>query len=263
MYNCDMPKLTYTKNSIGEIAKRAEEGFILSEKEQETYQFITITSKQMLNVVAGLNEAIRSYAEFSKSVVGIIKETVEFQKKFAEQVKSILESFSIFDQINILVQIPKTTPNFESQIEPVRIFVQPNEPYGSSKSLSSLKRKHDLPLTAVRIQGKGFTLDGKYIKGMTRRSEVGQLFELMLRSDLKGKISDELIDEIKSSDSEELDYRARSYLIRDLKEILAGNKLVLNINRYRGIQQYHVKGLIKLIRKPKKVKKLVIKGKTN
>jgi len=98
---------------------------------------------------------------------------------------------------------------------------------------------------------------------MTRKSEVGQLFELMIRSDLKGKIPDELIDQIKSSNSDELAYRARSYVIRDLKVILAGNKLKLDMERYRALEKYHFKGLTKYIRKPRRTKKIVMKSKTN
>lgn len=259
-----MPKLTYTKDSIGAIAKRAEEGFVLTKKEQEAYQFMVITGEQIRTMTKRINEAIRAYAEFSLSLTGVVKEVIELQKGIAEQIRSVLDAFSKFSQINILVQIPRLTiTTMDYFPQPVRIFVQPNDSYQPEKVPLSPQRKYNLPLSSVQIEGKGFTLDGKYIKGMTRKSEVGQLFELMLRSDLKGKIPDELIDEIKSTDSDELAYRARSYIMRDLKEILAGNKLILDINRYRGIQQYHVKGLTKLIRKPKKVKKLVIKGKTN
>lgn len=251
-----MPKLAYTKNSIGAIIKKAEEGFVLTKKEQEAYQFITITGKQMQNMVAGLSEAIRSYAEFSQSLAGVIKETVEFQMKFAEQVKSILESFSIFDQINVLIQIPKTAPTYESQAEPVRIFVQPNEPYEPSKSLPSPKRKRDLPLTAVQIEGKGFTLDGEYIKGMTRYSNVGKALELAMRSDLKGMISDKLLDEALGIEPWQGNYEVRGYVFRDLQKILAGNKLKLNIKRYRAIQKYKIESITKYIRKPRMTKKL-------
>jgi hypothetical protein len=265
-----MPKLTYTKNSIGAIIKKAEEGFVLTKKEQEAYQFITITGKQMQNMVAGLSEAIRSYEEIGKSVAGVIKEAVNMQKIFAEQLQGLFKSLAVFNEINALIQIPfidfnlrNTTNSFQTQLQPVRIFVQPNEPYEPPKSLPPPKRKYDLPLTAVQIEGKGFTLEGEYVKGMTRKSEVGQLFELMIRSDLKGKIPDELIDQIKSSNSDELAYRARSYVIRDLKVILAGNKLKLDMERYRALEKYHFKGLTKYIRKPRRTKKIVMKSKTN
>ncbi len=272
MYNGGMPKLKYNKNSIGAIIKKAEQGIVLTKKEREAYQFIVITSKQLKAFTEGLAEMTRRYAEALQSVSGVVNQVMEAQLLITKNLEKLFDGLAAVQRITALVQIPRIiipTSKLEyfgsyTEIEkPLRIFVQPDEPFKPPKSLSHPKRKYDLPLTAVQIKGEGFTLEGEYVKGMTRKSEVGQLFELMIRSDLKGKIPDELIDQIKSSDSDELAYRARSYVIRDLKEILAGNKLELDMARYRGIKQYHFKKLTKRIRKSQRTKKIVMKGKTN
>lgn len=259
-----MPKLRYTKNSIGTIIKKAEQGIVLTKKEQEAYQFMVITGEQIKTMVERINEAIQSYVEFSQTLTGVIKEAVNLQKGIAEQVRNMLEAFSAFRQINILVQIPRlTVPTVDYFPQPIRIFVQPDEPYTKPKSLPSPNRKRELSITSIKIVGNGFMVDGGYIKGMTRKSKTGQLFELMLRADLKGVIPDELIDRIVNPRPSEIDYRARGFLIRDLKDILFGNKLKLNIERYRAFNKYIIKGLVKHIRSPRKIKRVIPKTKIN
>lgn len=276
MYNGDVPKPTDNKNSTRDFISQVEEGFILPKEIQSAYQFIIITQKQLVEMTDRLTETIGYYEEFGKTMAGFIKRVVESQQAVVKQLQELFKNLAVFDGINTLIQIPlielptlndkdifDTADSFRIQLQPIRIFVQPNEPYIPPKSLPSSKRKYELPLTSVKIVGNGFAVEGKYIRGMTRKSEVGRLFELIIRSDLKGKIPDELIDEIKSSDSDEFAYRVRSYVMRDLKDILAGNKLKLDMERYRALEEYRFKGLTKYIRKPRKAKKAVMKGETN
>lgn len=265
MYNRDMPKLNYTKDSIGAIVKKAEEGIVLTKKEQEAYQFIVITSKQMQVAADTVRELARSYEEAAKSVTGMIHEIIKQQQRFAKQLQELFESVAVFRQINVLIQIPRLiVPPIVFQPQLVRIFVQPNEPYVVSKPLSSPKRKYNLPLTSVKIENNGFIVDGEYIRGMTRKSKPGKVFELMIRADLKGVVPDNLIDQVIGTGYLQSDYEARDLVIRDLKKILLfGNKIKLNLTRYSGIGKYKVAPLTHYIRKPKKVKRIDKTRKTN
>ncbi|OQY66049.1 hypothetical protein B6D29_03195 [Microgenomates bacterium UTCPR1] len=260
-----MPKLTYTKNSIGAIAKRAEEGFILTKKEQEAYQFIVITSKQMMAAAEAVGKLAQSYEEAAKSVTGMVQKIMEQQQQFAKQLKKLFEGVAAFQQIYILIQMPRTTiPTVDHQSELVRIFVQPDEPNIIHKPLPSPKRKYELPPTAVKIIGKGFTAEGKYISGITRKSEVGRTFELFIRSDFKEAIPDKAIDEIIGIGPYECGYEARDRVIGDLKKILMKqNKLKLNIKRDRAIGQYIDISLTQYIRKPRKAKQKDMTRKIN
>ncbi|MFZ2206679.1 MAG: hypothetical protein WA061_05835 [Microgenomates group bacterium] len=268
-------KKTSLAKRANSLINKPEEGIILSKKDQREYQFITISHSQIRSTIEGLTEVIQAYKEYSETVVGVIREVIEMQQTFAEQLRGLFRGIEAIREMTLLIQIPikQSIPDFRGLLdltgynyipqEKVRIFVQPNTPFEPQKSLSSSKRKFDLLLTSVQIIGNGFMVEGEYIKGMTRNSEVGRLFELMVRSDFRGVIPDDLFNSIMNGSPLEVEERARSFVLRDLKEILAGNKLKLNLTRYRGIQAYHVKSVTKYIRAPKKAKQLVAKTKIN
>lgn len=232
---------------------------IFSKPQLSDFKYVVIPTEQLVFTAELFDNLAKSYSAVVDQLQEMNRKILESKINFAKKLSETLIKISTFDNVNVLIEVAKQ----QSSLQTTRIFVQPNKPYEPPKSLPSPKSKYNLPLTSVKIEGKGFTAEGEYIKGMTRKSEVGQLFELMIRSDLKGKIPDELIDEIKGSYSDEIDYRARSYVMRDLKKILAGNKLKLDIERHRAIEKYYIKGLTKYIRKPRKVKKSVIKAKIN
>lgn len=270
-----MKKTSLAKRANSSITK-PEEGILLTKKDQLRYQYITIDHSQVVSAIKGLSEAINTYKAYSETISGVIRDIVEMQQAFAEQIRGVLQAVETFREITTLIQVPIPTnpiPDFRKILdvtrrtyppqEPVRVFVQPNTPFEPQKALLPINRKREFPLTAVQIIGNGFEIDGEYIKGITRSSEKGQLFELMIRSDLNGKIPDKLFARIMKNPSNEMEYRARSYVIRDLKDALAGNKLKLDIKRYRGIQQYRAKSITKYIRKPRKTKQLTTTSKLN
>lgn len=270
-----MKKTSLAKRANSSITK-PEEGILLTKKDLQRYQYLTIDHSQVISAIRGLSEAINTYKAYSETISGVIRDIVEMQQTFAEQIRGVLQAVETFREITTFIQIPvinNPIPDFKGILdltgytnisqEPVRVFVQPNTPFESQDSLSIPKRKMELSLTLVQIVGNGFLLKGEYIKGMTRKSEAGRLFELMIRSDLRGKISDDQFNSIMNSSPLEVEERARSFVLRDLKEILAGNKLKLNLTRYRGIQAYHIKSVTKYIRKPRKTKQLAATSKMN
>ncbi|MFZ2206749.1 MAG: hypothetical protein WA061_01215 [Microgenomates group bacterium] len=269
-----MKKTALAKRTNSLISK-PEEGIILSKKDQSEYEFITISHSQIRSTVEALTEVIQTYKEYSETVSGVIREVVEIQKTFAEQLRGLFRGIEAIREMSILIQIPvkQTISDFRGLLdltgynylpqEQVHIFVQPNTSFEHQKILPSPKRKIDLSLTSVQIIGNGFIIEGEYIHGITRKSEKGRLFELMVRSDIRGIIPDDLFNSIMNGSPLEVDERARSFVLRDLKIALAGNKLKLNLTRYRGIQAYHVKSVTKYIRKPRKVKKLVAASSMN
>lgn len=264
-----MKKRGKTIKSKLAIVTRAEEGIVLTKKDQERYQYIAISQNQIRQVIDSLSEVISAYQQSAEAITGAMKSMIDVQERMAKQMQDVFKGIEHFQKVSALIQIPKIEdliPDLTNLIdiislkqpfeEPVRIFVQPEEPFEKPKALPVPKRKYNLPLTSVQIVADGFMIEGEYIKGMTRKSHAGQLFELFIRSDIKGKVTDKQLDNILGVDSNDLDYRARSYMIRDLKDALAGNKVKIDIKRYRGIKMYANKGLTRLIRKPKKVKKL-------
>ncbi|MFZ2026341.1 MAG: hypothetical protein WAV30_03590 [Microgenomates group bacterium] len=269
-----MKKTALAKRSNSFINK-PEEGIILSKKDQSEYEFITISQSQIRSTVEALTEVIQTYKEYSETVTGVIREVVEMQQTFAEQLRGLFRGIEAIREMSILIQIPikQTISDFRGLLDltgynyapqdQVRIFVQPNTPFKPQEILPSPKRKFNILLTSVQIIGNGFMAEGEYIRGITRKSEKGRLFELMIRSDLRGIIPDDLFNSIMKGSPLEVDERARSFVLRDLKIALAGNKLKLNLTRYRGIQAYHVKSVTKYIRKPRKVKKLVATSRMN
>lgn len=272
MYNIGVPKLKYTKNSIGAIMKKAEQGIVLTKKEQEAYQFVVVTSNQLKTFTEGVRELTRGYTEALQSVSGVVKQLIEAQLLFAKHLEKLFEGLAAIEKITALIQVPKIviTPiklgnlGTYSEIErPLRIFVQPDKPYIAPKYLPTPKRKYKLPLTAIQTEGKGFTIEGEYIRNITRKSLTGKVLELMIRADLKGNVSDKAIDEIIGTGSLKTDYVARCNTLRDLKEILAGNKLKLPLKRDRGIGRYKVNSIIRYIRKPRKAKRNILARKTN
>lgn len=257
------------------MINKPEEGIILSKKDQSEYEFITISQSQIRSTVEALTEVIQTYKEYSETVTGVIREVVEMQQTFAEQLRGLFRGIEAIREMSILIQIPikqsisdfrglldLTGYNYAPQ-DQVRIFVQPNTPFKHQVILPSPKRKFDISLTSVQIIGNGFMAEGEYIRGITRKSEKGRLFELMIRSDLRGIIPDDLFNSIMNGSPLEVDERARSFVLRDLKDALAGNRLKLNLIRYRGTQAYHVKSVTKYIRKPRKVKKLAATSRMN
>lgn len=268
MYNGDVSKLTNNKNNSRAIIPKTEEGIILSKKDSRLYHYVTISHSQMQSTIKRLTEAIDMYQAYSESVVGVINEVVNMQKRFAEQLRGVFETIEKIQNVTAFIQFPNidkiagAAGQNITPLEPLKIFVQPNTPYDQSSYLPVKRRKYELSLTDVDIVGDGFTAEGQYIKGMTRHSAVGRSFELIIRADLMGVIPDQLLDKAIGIGSWQDNDEVRSITLRDLKDILEDNKIQLSLERYRAINQYRVKSLIKRIRKKRKSKKSVTKGKT-
>lgn len=223
----------------------------------DMYESLVITSEQIAQFQESLAMAMQAYEQFAERISGVIKMVVEQQLAIANVLMRVSESLSVFKQINVVM----TNLSADTLVLSPHIFVQPNQPYSEPKALPLPQRKKHLSLAAVKVEGHGFALEGQYIKGMTVQSQTGRLFQLMLRQDLAGKIPDVLIGSALRVDA--TDYQAWGFVLRDLKEILAGNKLKLTINRYRANSAYNVTSLTKYIRTPKKKKRTVRTAKSN
>lgn len=267
-----MPKLKYSENSIRAIVKKAEQGIVLTKKEQEAYQFIVISSNQLKALTEGLGELVQSYTETAKSVTGAFKQMAEMQLQFAKSLKGLFAGLEAVGKITALIQFPKfiiptskfdSTKSYPEMEKPLRIFIQPDKPYIAPKFFPTPKQKYKLPLTAIRAEGNGFIVEGMYIKNITRKSLIGQILELFIRADYNGYVSDKLIDDIIGRGSLKINYVARCNTLRDLKKVLAKNKLKLPLKRERGIGRYKAGPIIRYIRTPRKTKRIDTKRKTN
>ena len=232
------------------------------------FESVRITSAQLSGITEAAANLARAYDSFAIPLQGVIREFAKSQQRIAEAIVKLSTNAALFDQIDIVIRsfpIPEfPTFNFpipEIQLQPIQIFIQPAPSYIPPKALPAPKRKQTLQLTAINIKEDGFTINGEYIRGMTTNSKPGRLLELFIRKDLAGSVSDSLIYE--TMDIEVKDYRAIGFVLRDLKDILMGNKLELIMDRYRGIKQYKATGVTKRIRKSKKNKKQTKTSKSN
>ncbi len=231
----------------------------------KVFESVLITNAQLSNfadTVAGLASA---YGSFAIGLQGAMQEFAKSQQRIAEAIAAISRNAAL-NQMEIVIRsfrIPEfPTLNFPvPKLQPVQVFVQPAPAYIPPKALPLPRRKQKLPLTTVAMKEDGFVHNGEYIRGVTKGSQVGMLFELFIDQKLAGVIPDSLIYEMLHINSG--DYRARDYVIRDLKDILMGNKLELIMDRYRGLKQYTILGITKRIRKSKKKKKLANPSKSN
>lgn len=232
-------------------------------------QVIQINSGQLLEAVNKLNELARVYGNFAIQTTGVLNTFVKQQEQIAETLAIFTKKLSLFDNIDLFIKsslisdIVETNALATRPSPVVQVFIQPSNTLSIQlpKALPAPKRKQQLPLSTVTIQEDGFVHNGVYIKGMTKGSQVGMLFELFIDQNLAGIIPDELIDKVLHISPG--DYQARDYVLRDLKEVLQGNKLELNLERYRGLKQYKLFGITKRIRKSKKQKKLNKTNKSN
>ncbi|MDH7476253.1 MAG: hypothetical protein QHH09_02155 [Microgenomates group bacterium] len=213
-----MPKLRNSKNSIGAIVKKAEQGIVLTKKEQEAYQFIVVSSNQFKALTEGLRELVQSYTETAESVTGVFKQMAEMQLQFAKSLKNLFAGLEAVGKITALIQFPKfiiptskfdDTKSYPEMEKPLRKFIQPDKPYVAPKFFPTPKRKYKLPLTAIQVEDNGFTIEGTYIKNITRKSLIGQILELFIRADYNGYVSDKLIDDIIGRGLLKIDYVAR------------------------------------------------------
>lgn len=245
IYNGLMPKLPKKKLSLINRAP-VQVGTVINPV--EIYETLVINTEQLKHLSDGLLAAIKFYEESAVRINKVFEGVIEGQLQIARTLQKVTDALSVFDQINVV--ITKLSINRFPQI-----FVQPNQQYQKLKILPQPQRKKQLSLAAVSIEGQGFVLEGQYIKGMTMESKAGKLFQLMLRQDLAGVIPDKLIGETLRADAS--DYQTWGFVLRDLKEILAGNKLTLDMERYRAISKYKVRSLTRRIRKQRKRKRTV------
>jgi hypothetical protein len=224
----------------------------------EIFESVRITSAQLGGFAKAAANLANSYSSFAIGLQGAMQEFAKSQQRIAEAMAE-LSSHAALNQLEIIIRtfhVPDfPIPNFPvPKLQPIQIYVQPAPAYVPPKALPAPKRKHNLELTAINIEENGFVINDEYIHGMTRDSKPGRLFELFIQKDVAGEITDKLINEV--LDIEVGDYRAMGFVLRDLKDILAGNKLKLNLERYRAIGKYRLKAITQYIRKPRKKKKI-------
>lgn len=262
-----MPELPSKPVSVVSTVSILQEQLVIP-KIVQLYEYIFIPNWQLNEINNGLLEITKVYNEFANQVTGVVKEFVEAQKRIVVGLNEICGAVSVIDQVNITIRTPvfefptiSNILNSNLQLPPSQIFIQPDQPHYPIKTLPSKRRKATFPLTVIHTENNGFTINGEYIAGMTRGSKPGRLLELVISKDLEGVLPDNLIYHILKIDVG--DYRTLSFVLRDLKKILAGNKLELNTKRYQAIAKYKVSGITKRIRNPKKVKKLITTRKIN
>ena len=188
-----------------------------------------------------------------------IRDILEAQNKIAQQMKEVCEAVSTITNGILIVRTPIInifTPQEVSSVSssPVTPVFTNSDPKIATKLLPKPRRKEYLSLVAVEIENNGFKIDDEYIRGMTRNSKPGKLFELMINPDQAGKLPDKIT--FRTLGISQGDYRALGFVLRDLKEILESNKLELDMERSRAISRYIVNGIIKRIRNRKKFKRL-------
>lgn len=243
-----MPKLPPKR----ELTKIEEAQLIVATK--PLFEYYAVTSKQLGQFADAALKATNVYSQLAESLIGPARAMIEAQKRMADYVYHIAKILTTFNQINFVIPIPRQDYDFPKP-PALPIYIQPDSPYTPIKEISSGKKKQQLPLTAIKIEGKGFMVEGEYIKGITLSSKTGKLLQLMLREDLQGIIPYKLIGEAVGMEPD--DYRAWGFVMRDLKQILIGKKkLKLNMERYKGIEQYRINSLTKYLRRPGKSKKI-------
>ncbi len=259
-----MPVLKKSEKSVARLFEKVEEGVLLTQEEQENYEYISLTGAQLKAVSIGIFEAIETYRRIGETAAAAIQSAVKTQELFIERIGIIMEALSVFEKINVVFQLPKVyipppvslpkIPTFDTiQPRPIRIFVEPEKP----KALPDPRRKVLMPTNMVEVRNDGFIINEQPIKGFTRKSKVGKLFALLISN--KSVSDEEMYAALEINDE-----RTFSFIIRDLKDILLRkNKLELDIERYRSIKAYGVNGITKRIRKPKSIKKIVAKTKIN
>ncbi|MDP2585464.1 MAG: hypothetical protein Q8P29_01135 [Candidatus Levybacteria bacterium] len=237
----------------------AIEGIVLPNFDK-AFECIRITNKQLFEFADTTRSLAKAYSNIAVQLQGTMRELAKSQQHIAEMLSDLCRKVAS-EQIDLIIRsirIPDLSqlifPVQNIQLQPAQIFIQPTSSYIPPKALPIPRRKQNLQLTAVNIEGSGFVINGEYIRGMTRDSKPGKLFELMIHKDMNGVISDDLISEV--VDINAGDYRAWGFVLRDLKEILLGNKLTIDLKRYRAIGKYRVKAITQYIRKPRKNKKI-------
>ncbi len=236
-------KKALTKVEEGEIVKLVEPMF----------DYFVVSSKQLQRLTEAALEAANFYNRMSESLFGPMQAMFKMQEQIASQIANLSKMVAnVFERINFVFPVPRLDMIIP-ELTPIPIYIQPDEPYNPPKKLPSGDRKKKLPISAIEIVGNGFTVEGEYIKGMTLRSKPGRLLNLMIRRDLQGRISDNLIGQ--ATGEEPADYRAWGIVMRDLKDILMGKKLRMDIERQEELKRYELKSLTKYARRPKKSKK--------
>lgn len=239
-----MPKLL-PKN---ELTRIPEETLVNITK--PLVEYFVIPSQELKRVSEAALEATNIYTKLADTFYGPANALIKAQLQVSNYLYNLTRILAKFNQINFVIPVPQ---NDIPEQKRVLIYVQPNEPYNPIKSLPVPHRKQTFSLEQVMIREEGFTLNGEYISGMTIKSQPGKLFELMIRKDLGGIISDELLSKVLGT--RRGDYSALSIVINDLKHILKHNKLKINMVRNRAIKEYRTKSITKHIRNPRGRKK--------
>ena len=233
---------------------------LLPKAQFDDFRYIVIPTDQIVRVAEAFSELAHTYSRIAEELEESVKKIIEVRMRVAEQLSQMFNNLSVFNGIDLLVQIPNTKQSSidnDSQIEtlPTRIFIQPNEPTSSIKELQSPNRKQMYPISVVRRKELGFVFQDEYIKGIKVGSQPGRLLEVFISPELKGKIPDKLLYE--AAGIENGNYYDLGVVLRDMQRILLNeNKIELNKKRESGIKRYIISGITKRIRKPKKAKKI-------
>lgn len=241
---------------------KVEEG-ILIKQAKPIFDYFVVSSNQLQKLGEAAAEAASLYNAVAKSVFGPLQTMFKVQEQIAKQISMLTKIYvGAFEKINFIFPIPTLDPNIFPKDVSLPVYVQPDKPYIPIKQIQLGKKKEQLPISAIEIESNGFVLQGEYIRGLTLKSQTGRLLELMVRKDIHGTISDDMIGE--ATDKKPNDYQAWGNVFRDLKDILLDkNKLKLDVERYPALKKYQVLGLTKYLRKPRKNKKPKNKAKVD
>lgn len=227
---------------------------LLPKPELDTFKYIEIQAEQIKRVAEAFSELANTYARLAENLESSFRKAIKVRFRVAEQLSQMFNNLSVFNGIDILVQIPQTQRNIpESEQPSVRVFIQPSEQ--SIKELPPPRRKQIYPVHLLKRKELGFVLQDEYIKGIKVGSQAGRLLDVFISPELKGKIPDKLL--YKAAGIDEGDYYNLGIVLRDmLRILLKKNNIELNKRRESGIKRYIVSGITKRIRKPKKSRKI-------
>lgn|GEM_PF-2592682 len=248
--------------AIVELARREAQAQVIQRYEGR-YEQLIINPEQIQHIAETFATMAKTYGGFIQAAAEDAKRRVRAQQGIAQSLSTMCSTLSLTKEVSFMIQTP-IVPEFPV-LQPYKGSLIPDGeiiefpaltpiPEKAVISLPLPKQKYLVPLSAVTIRNNGFMIEGKPIKGMTINSNHGKVFSLLVAPEASDMVPDNVIE--KMLHIEPGDYQALCYVIRDLKRVLAGNKLELDMERFRSVKGYKTKALVQRIRKPKKLKKI-------
>lgn len=217
------------------------------------YEYLSIPSKQLDTFVTYITNLAQGYEEHVNSSIGKpAQEFARIQQQIAETLVEIGKQVAELGQTGIVIRSLRED-TLQNRISPqpptVDIFLQPERLVSIPKGKLSRKRKQIFPLSALSTSGKKFVLGEQVIKHFTIHSQRGEILDLLRLTSAPSQK-----DMAKAARVDD-DYRALSFVLRDLKRVLEKNNLVLRVTYDEDSKTYKSEHITRYIRVPKRKKK--------